>query len=99
MKITIDTREDSPEELRKLIRMLSALIGDADFGSQRSPPAAGDGLFDIFGDPAASTSQQQQLGSGSSGQGNTTDINEFIGKSSDTDKPGSDDDDMKVVPY
>ena len=101
MKITIDTKEDSPEEIRKLIRMLSAMIGDSDYGSQRAPPASGEGLFNMFGDPAASTSEQQQLGSnsGGSGQGSTTDINEFIGKSSDPDKPGSEDDDMKVVPY
>ena len=112
MKITIDTKEESPEEIRKLIRMLSAMIGDSDYGSQRAPPASGEGLFNMFGDPAASTTEQQhdlfgekgqskteQFGSGSSGQGSTTDINEFIGKSSDPDKPGSEDDDMKVVPY
>ena len=99
MKITIDTKEDSTEEIRKLIRMLLALVGESDFGSQRAPPASGEGLFNMFGDPAASTTEQQQLGSGSSGQGSTTDINEFIGKSSDPDKPGSEDDDMKVVPY
>ena len=95
MKITIDTREDSPEEIRKLIRMLSALIGDSEFGSQRTPPASGEGLFNIFGDPAASTAEQRQLGGG----GGSADVNDFIYKTADPDKTGSSDDDMKVVPY
>ena len=104
MKITIDTKEDSPEEIRKLIRMLSALIGDSggSYGEQRSPPASGEGLFDMFGDPAASTSEQQQIGKSSSGgdsQG-AVDINDFIDKPSDSSKDsGTDGDDLKVVPY
>ena len=96
MKITIDTREDSPEEIRKLIRMLSALIGDSEFGSQRTPPASGEGLFNIFGDPAASTAEQRQLGGN---DGGSADVNDFIDKTADPDKPGSSDDDLKVVPY
>ncbi len=96
MKISIDTKEDSPEEIRKLIRMLLALVGDSDYSQQRAPPASGEGLFNMFGDPAASTSEQQQLGG--SGNSGSTDINDFIDKSgSDDDK--SSDDDMKVVPY
>ena len=108
MKISIDTKEDSPEEIRKLIRMLLALVGDsaADYGSQRSPPASGEGLFDMFGDPAASTAEQQQLGNkgaplinpdGSSGG---MDINDFLDspKESSQQNSGSDDD-IKVVPY
>ena len=61
MKISIDTKEDSPEEIRKLIRMLLALVGDSpDYGSQRSPPATGEGLFDMFGSPESSTAEQQR---------------------------------------
>ena len=95
MKISIDTKEDSPEEIRKLIRMLLALVGDADYSSQRAPPSSGEGLFDMFGDPAASTSQQQQLGGG-------RDINDFTDKpdSQSSGRQGSDDEDeLKVVPY
>ena len=103
MKITIDTKEDSPEEIRKLIRMLFALIGDSagDYGSQRTPPASGEGLFDMFGDPAASTSEQQQMGTGSgSGSQGSVDINAFIDKNDSDEKKSSDgDDDIKVVPY
>ena len=102
MKISIDTKEDSPEEIRKLIRMLLALVGDSpDYSSQRSPPATGEGLFDMFGDPAASTSEQQQLGK-DGGSGSGMDINDFIDHAheSSSHKSGTnDDDDFKVVPY
>ena len=101
MKISIDTKEDSPEEIRKLIRMLLALVGDSsDYSSQRTPPATGEGLFDMFGDPAASTSEQQQLGK--DGGNGCRDINDFIDHAdeSSSQKSGTDDDeDFKVVPY
>lgn len=102
MKITIDTKEDSPEEIRKLIRMLSALIGESSGYGEKAPPATGEGLFDMFGDPAASTSEQRQMGTstGSGSQG-AVDINAFIDKSGSDEKKSSDDnnDDLKVVPY
>ena len=110
MKITIDTKEDSPEEIRKLIRMLSALVGDSSGYDEKAPPSTGEGLFDMFGDPAASTSQQQQLGKGggsgsSGGAEGAMDINDFLEKPSASEssnrKPSSDDDndELKVVPY
>ncbi|MBI2141689.1 hypothetical protein HYU16_04685 [Candidatus Woesearchaeota archaeon] len=101
MKISIDTKEDSPEEIRKLIRMLLALVGDSSGYSEKTPPSTGEGLFDMFGDPAASTTEQQQIGK-SQGDG-ITDINDFLEKSGDSSqqKPGSgdDDEDIRVVPY
>ncbi|MEK6837222.1 MAG: hypothetical protein AABX69_01100 [Nanoarchaeota archaeon] len=109
MKISIDTKEDSPEEIRKLIRMLSALIGESSGYGEKTAAASGEGLFDMFGDPAASTSEQQQLGNkgaplinpdGSSG--GAMDINDFLEKKPEPSqqKPGSDDDeDLRVVPY
>ena len=97
MKISIDTKEDSPDEIRKLIRMLLALVGDSSGYGEKAPPASGEGLFNMFGDPAASTSEQQQLGGNNQG---STDINDFIDKnSSDDDKSGDGDDNIKVVPY
>jgi len=63
MKITIDTKEDSPEDIRKLIKMLLALIGESYPGSERTPPAEGAQLFDMFGEPGASTAEQQQQAS------------------------------------
>lgn len=101
MKISIDTKEDSPEDIRKLIRMLLALVGDSSSYNEKAPPATGEGLFDMFGDPQASTSEQQQLGKSSGSQGGM-DINDFIGNSEESSqqKPGTDeDDDFKVVPY
>ena len=99
MKISIDTKEDSPEEIRKLIRMLLALVGDSSGYEEKVSPATGEGLFDMFGDPAASTSEQQQIGK-SQGEG-ITDINDFLEKPSEpSQKSGSDDDeDLRVVPY
>jgi len=35
MKITIDTKEDSHEELRKVIKMLSSLVGEKEVMSNR----------------------------------------------------------------
>ena len=97
MKISIDTKEDSPDEIKKLIRMLLALVGDSSGYGEKAPPASGEGLFNMFGDPAASTSEQQQLGGNNQG---STDINDFIDKnSSDDDKSGDGDDNIKVVPY
>lgn len=34
MKISIDTKEDSPEDIRKIIMMLSALIGEKESSGQ-----------------------------------------------------------------
>ncbi len=45
MKITIDTKEDSHEELRKVIKMLSSLVGEEVMNSQS----------DIFSDSSAPT--------------------------------------------
>src|SRR3989344_143655 len=99
MKISIDTKEDSPDEIRKLIRMLLALVGDSSGYGEKAPPASGEGLFNMFGDPAASTSEQQQLGGNNQG---ATDINDFIDKptnSHSSNDSGSDDnDEFKVVP-
>ncbi len=99
MKISIDTKEDSPEEIRKLIRMLLALVGDSGGYGEKAPPSSGEGLFDMFGDPAASTTEQQQIGKGSSD--GVTDINDFLEKPSEPSQKSSsdDDEDLRVVPY
>lgn len=34
MKITIDTKEDSPEEIKNIIKMLSSLIGEKSYTNQ-----------------------------------------------------------------
>ena len=35
MKITIDTKEDSHEEIRKVIRMLQHLVGETSYSNER----------------------------------------------------------------
>ena len=48
MKITIDTKEDSPEDLRKIIRLLSELI------NQKQPQNVG-----FFDSPQSGVSQSE----------------------------------------
>mgnify|MGYP001592918197 CR=1 FL=1 len=50
MKITIDTKEDSHEEIKKVIRMLSSLVGEQEVFSNQS---------DIFSDGSSGDSSQQ----------------------------------------
>ncbi len=59
MKITIDTKEDSHEEIQKAIRLLSALIGDKEIISNQG---------DLFGNDAPSDSKgSDDSSSGGSG--------------------------------
>ena len=56
MKITIDTKEDSPEEIRRVIKMLSSLVGEKEaMGNQDmfSDNSSGQeaGAFNIFSSP------------------------------------------------
>ena len=62
MKLTIDTKEDSPEDLRKVIRMLQNIVGDSQevFTNQPGmlPPQAAESspMANIFGDTSAPSS-------------------------------------------
>ena len=57
MRITIDTKDDSPEDIRKVIRMLSHLVGDDYktnassniFDDDNNDDNAGSALADLFG--------------------------------------------------
>ena len=64
MKITIDTKEDSPEELKKVISLLSQLINEPiqtnapqNIFDQPSPDVGN--LLNIFDTPQAPAEQQQ----------------------------------------
>ena len=59
MKITIDTKEDSHEEIRKIIRMLSSLVGEevmtnsevvnqSDIFSSSNAQTEGSDMFSMF---------------------------------------------------
>lgn len=59
MKISVDTKEDSHEEIRKVIKMLQSLVGDAQESftnqpaSEPSTETAGSPFANIFGDTSA----------------------------------------------
>lgn len=64
MKIEIDTKEDSVEEIRKAIRLLQNLIGDSQ-DTQLQQQSTASSFNNIFGDasasePTAKTSQEAQ---------------------------------------
>lgn len=52
MKITIDTREESKEELRKLISFLQNLVSDSYGQVSNDVPPASEGAFNMFGAPS-----------------------------------------------
>ena len=66
MKVSIDTKEDSHEEIKKLIRMLQNLVGDSQEIFSNQPVASDSGAaavspFDnIFGDASAAPSAPTQ---------------------------------------
>ena len=86
MKITIDTKEDSPEELKKVIRMLSSIIGEEVMSNQG----------DIFSSESPSESPQDNS------QPGTPDIFNMFNSDSETktteesDKKGEKDDDLGI---
>ena len=59
MKITIDTKEDSPEEIRKAITFLHSLSnsgGGAYIPDSNAPPADTTNLMSMFGDATPGSS-------------------------------------------
>ena len=46
MKLTIDTKEDSHEEIRKAIKMLSAMVGDEHVYTNSAPKEHHANIFD-----------------------------------------------------
>ena len=57
MKITIDTKEDSHEEIKKLIRMLSHMVGENAARNFEAPAAR-----DVFADNSKSLSISEDMG-------------------------------------
>ena len=62
MKITIDTKEDSHDDLRKVIRMLQHMVGESNDGAILSNSSSGPSeestgaFFNMFGDSPSSPS-------------------------------------------
>ena len=98
MKISIDTKEDSREEIKKLIRMLSALIGEQEiFSNEPTTKSA-----DIFSDETSSSSAESGnsvfgnlFGGGSSEETPTPAVVPF-GDEPEEDKKDDDDDPPSV---
>ncbi len=61
MKITIDTKEDSAEEIKKLIKMLSSLIGE-EYKSEdenKEIPEISEGVFNMFDSPSEEKKEEE----------------------------------------
>jgi len=69
MKITIDTKEDSHTEIRKIIRMLSSLVGEKEVMSNQSDMFSDDdsskeenaGVFNMFSQDKPETSADSEI--------------------------------------
>ena len=62
MKITIDTKEDSAEEIKKLIKMLSSLIGK-EYTSEdenKEVPEVSEGIFNMFDSSAEEKKEEDK---------------------------------------
>ena len=74
MKIEIDTRHDSPEEIKKVIKMLQHLVGEptysnnpnifedpVSFGAASSNKETGNAFVNMFGDSADNKSKEETM--------------------------------------
>ena len=61
MKISVDTKEDSHDDIRKVIRMLQHLVGDSQeiFTNQPEAVQEASPMANIFGDASASAAPTQ----------------------------------------
>ncbi|MBD3310206.1 hypothetical protein GF351_03225 [Candidatus Woesearchaeota archaeon] len=73
MKITIDTKEDSPEEIKKTVDFLKTLVGEREIISNQG---------NIFSDDSS-----EQSGSETSGEENNAFLNMFGSSSSSDPEP------------
>ena len=68
MKITIDTKEDSHTEIRKIIKMLSSLVGEKEVMSNQSDMFSNDdsdkeestGMFNMFSQDKSETATESE---------------------------------------
>ena len=63
MKITIDTKEDSQDEIKKVISLLQNLLSNEDLNSGGVAPAESSDLFSMFGNDNASETPQEPVDS------------------------------------
>ncbi len=95
MKIAIDTKEDSLEDIKKVIRMLQHLVGEGGEFFETKEAGEGElkeGIFNMFSDsPKAGTTESGTQASEQ--EKGTFDVDEFI------DEKKDEDDEPKVIPY
>lgn len=72
MKITIDTKEDSHEEIQKVIRMLSSLVGQEVMSNQGDLFADSNSSSDILGDGSSKTESPDMFGGDTGSAGDDT---------------------------
>ena len=64
MKITIDTKEDSHDEIRKIIKVLSSLVGEETFTNQgdvfENKEGLNQNIFDGFGKQDTTEKQSKE---------------------------------------
>lgn len=100
MKITIDTKEDSEEEIKKAINLLSSLIGAVESSTLSSDPepVVGEGIFGMFQDKKETHASEDS--SEVEGMINETKEEDVVVPDKKVeDTPPTDDDDAKIVPY
>ncbi|MBI2651577.1 hypothetical protein HYX01_03840 [Candidatus Woesearchaeota archaeon] len=61
MKITIDTKEDSPEEIKKAIKMLSSLIGEETQNALDSSKETSPDIFNMFENADSESKEEKEI--------------------------------------
>jgi len=61
MKLTIDTKEDSHEEIKKAIKMLATIVGDEKVYTNSAPKAAVANIFDTSGSMTTETAPAEPV--------------------------------------
>ena len=93
MKISIDTKEDSHEDILKVIRMLRHLVGEESYSNQRN-------IFDNDSPSLPSGSDSDSSSESTSAFGAMFgDDSNVANPETDEEKESSEDDDVEIVPY
>ena len=94
MKISIDTKEDSHEEIRKVIRMLQHLVGESSYSNQSN-------IFDNDSPslPSSSESESSEGGTSAFGAMFGDDSNVVSPEVSEESSDSSSDSEVEIIPY
>ena len=104
MKITIDTKEDTHEEIKKVIDILTSMVGSLPSNQDsESEPVVGEGIFGMFSDnKAEEESEKPETPSASEVAGMFSENREEqvnVPEPDVVDDVKKDDDEPSVVPY